>query len=291
MLVRGILAVTALAAVALAQDQNNGFTLQTRLDSTVNALGVIARIDPVAGYRLNKYVAVEAGLPFYFVKPSDSALPLLSAASGAGLGNAHLALRFNVESPSVTYRPSVTITAPTGDKERGLSTGHMTWAWGNLFQRTFGRVTPYGSIGVSNTVSDSPFFLRPFTSKGLVGQFEGGALISLSGKVNIGGSGYAIEPSGEQTVVSRVIRGPEKRTDAGGTQQPPAGVTQRGGGRGNKLPPVWETTPETMGTSEIVRDRGASIWLGISASRAVDLYAGYTGARRTRSTRCFSACQ
>jgi hypothetical protein len=53
-------------------------------------------------------------------------------------------------------------------------------------------------------------------------------------------------------------------------------VTQRGGGRDNKLPPVWETTPETTGTAEIARDRGASIWLGISASRAMDLYAGYS---------------
>jgi hypothetical protein len=34
--------------------------------------------------------------------------------------------------------------------------------------------------------------------------------------------------------------------------------------------------PETTGAAEISRDRGASAWLGIAASRSVDVYAGYS---------------
>lgn len=279
----------ALATAALAQDEGGGFTLEATMDGTSNALGVIMRFDPTAGYRVNRYFSLEAGVPFYYVKPSDSALDALSAASGTGLGNAHAALRFNFASPAVTYRPSITVTAPTGDKDRGLSTGHMTWDWNNLFQGTVGRITPYASAGVANAISDSPFFLRPYTSKGLVTHFEGGALASLSRHVSIGASAYAFEPSGEQTVISRVKRkvdvvtppdtgtpGSDTGTPGAGSGTPGMGSGTPGAGRSNKPPAVWETVSETTGPAEIARDRGASAWMSVAPSPAVSFYAGYS---------------
>jgi hypothetical protein len=141
----------AFAGAACAQEAGRGFRFRTTVNGTANDLGLILRLDPTLGYRLNRYATVEAGLPFYFVKASDAG-GVLGPSEGAGLGNAHLGLNLNFEHPAITYRPSITVTAPTGSEDRGLSSGYVTWDWNNLFQRTFGRVTPYGSAGVSNTV-------------------------------------------------------------------------------------------------------------------------------------------
>ncbi|HWR50416.1 MAG TPA: hypothetical protein VN428_04890 [Bryobacteraceae bacterium] len=233
-------------------------------------------MDPTVGYRLNRYATVEAGLPFYLVKASDAG-GVLGPAEGAGLGNAHLGLSLNFESPAVTYRPSLTVTAPTGNEERGFSTGYVTWDWNNLLQRTFGRVTPYASVGISNTVADSPFFVRPFTSKGLAGHFEGGALFSLTNVVGLGASGYAIVPSGNQTVISRVLK-----SDESAVAEPPATVVPempgqgQTKGRGRAKQGVFETVTETQGPAEILRDRGASLWLSIAPNRNVDFHLGYS---------------
>ncbi len=266
----------AFAGVACAQEAGRGFTFRTTVNGTANDLGVILRLDPTLGYRLNRYATVEAGLPFYFVKASDAG-GVLGPSEGAGLGNAHLGLNLNFEHPAITYRPSITVTAPTGSEDRGLSTGYVTWDWNNLFQRTFGRVTPYGSAGVSNTVSDSPFFVRPFTSKGLAAHFEGGALVSVTNVIGFGASAYAIEPSGDQTVVSRVLKKDEAPTV---TPDPVTSPTMPGQGqakgRGRGKQGVFETVTETQGPADILRDRGASLWVSIAPNRNVDFHLGYS---------------
>lgn len=265
----------AFASAACAQEDGRGFTFRTSINGTANDLGVILRLDPTLGYRLNRYATVEAGLPFYFVRASDAG-GALSPAEGAGLGNAHLGLNLNFEHPAITYRPSITITAPTGDEERGLSTGYVTWDWNNLFQRTFGRVTPYGSAGVSNTVSDSPFFVRPFTSKGLAAHFEGGALVSVTNVVGFGASAYAIAPSGDQTVVSRVVKKEQMATEPPDTTTPTMPGQSETKGRGRAKQGVFETVTETEGPAEILRDRGASLWVSIAPNRHVDFHLGYS---------------
>ncbi len=253
---------------ASAQESERGATAQVSFDSTVNSLGAIVRVDPVAGYRINRYFAIDVGLPMYFVRSSATAAADVGASSGTGLGNAHASLRFSFDTSSITYRPSVTVTAPTGDESRGFSTGVVTWSWDNLLFHRTGRWTPYASVGLSNAVTDAPFFLRPFTSKGLVTQLEGGTLFALTERLNLGGSAYAIVPSGTQTVVSRVVPGPQSSNRMGGAA--------RGRGRGNGPPAVWETTPETTGPASIARDHGASVWAGIAAGSNLHLYAGYS---------------
>ncbi len=265
----GFMFILGLAAAAGAQENSRGPLFEARFDGTVNELGVILRFDPTAGYRLNRYAAVEAGVPFYFVRPSETALPSLGAASGAALGNAHFALRLRFANPALNYEPSLTVTAPTGDEARGLSTGKVTWDLNNLLHRSFGRVTPYASLGAANTVSDTPLFVRPFTSHGLVGHVEGGALLALAGPLSFGASLYAIAPSGEQTVVSRVFRGAAQSDPPGQGRSTPMG-------RGRDKQGVFESAPETQGPAGIARDRGGSLWITAGTSQGLEFHAGYT---------------
>ena len=74
----GALGLTLLACAATCVGQSSGdsgsFCLYERFDTTVNTLGLITRSDPTAGYKLNQYLAFDAGLPVYIVRPHESLL-------------------------------------------------------------------------------------------------------------------------------------------------------------------------------------------------------------------------
>ncbi len=243
--------------------EDSGFYLYERVDATSNQVGFVTRLDSSVGYKLNRYFAVDAGLPVYLIRPSESALSTSSVARVNGIGNARIAGHFLVMNPAVNYLSSLTVTAPTGDKDKGLSTGHVTYDWNNHLDRSFGRLTPFGDAGVANTVSDTPFFIRPFTSTGFVTHLSGGVQFRLFKAVGVGALAYTIRPSGEQIIVSRV-RGK-------GAVSPPGQSAGHSRGQG-----VFELAPTTVGPAEIARDRGGSMWLSISPSRFLGFQLGYT---------------
>jgi hypothetical protein len=78
---------------------------------------------------------------------------------------------------------------------------------------------------------------------------------------------YAVQPSGSQTVTSR-IKTPQKVSTMTAAMIPP------GNGMGNQH--VFETASVTTGSSDIARDRGYSVWLRVSPVSSLGLYAGYT---------------
>ena len=95
------------------------------------------------------------------------------------MGNVFSELRLALPSPLVNYVSTVTGTAPTGNRDQGLSTGHATVDWSNYVERGFGPVTPFGEAGIANAVSDTQFFVRPYTSYGFVTHAQGGARYRL----------------------------------------------------------------------------------------------------------------
>lgn len=247
---------------AAAQSEERGFTLYGRFDGTANTLGTFMRLDATVGYNFNRFVAVEAGLPVYFVRPSETALAYPGVSSVNGIGNVHTAVRLSFSNSVVNYAPSLTVTAPTGDESKGLSTGHVTYDWNNHFDRLFGRVMPYADIGIANAITDTPFFQRPFTSHGTVFHLEGGALLRIWQYANLGASAYTFEPSGEQTVVSRL-------------GLPPQAQAGQNRGRGRRIG-VFEVRQVTVGPAEIARDRGASAWIMFTPSQTATFYVGYS---------------
>ncbi len=249
------------ASTVLAASENPGLYLYLRADAARSQLGFVTRLDSTVGYRLGSYFAVDAGLPIYLVRPSESALASASVASVNGIGNARVAGHVILLNPAVNYLGSLSVTVPTGDEKKGLSTGRATYDWNNHFDRSFGRLTPFADAGIANTVTDTPFFIRPFTSRGFVTHLSGGARLRLFRAISVGAMGYVIRPSGEQTVVSRVRK--TANTNSPG----------RSAGRGRG---VFETNPTTVGPAEIARDRGGSVWLDVNPSRFLDFQAGFT---------------
>lgn len=274
----------ALAAVILIEstgvfasqssEQGTGFHLYERFDATRNALGVITRVDSTAGYNFNRYFAVDAGLPVYMVRPSETALDTVAMQRATDIGNLHMTARLRAATPTIIYLGTFTVTAPTGAKDQGLSTGKATYDWNNHFERSFGRATPFGDLGVANAIADTPLFVRPFTSQGLVTRFEGGVRLSLAPRVTAGALLYAIEPHGEQTVISRL-------TKLGVGSSPPIPGSpgrpdrEQPVGRGRKQG-VFELNHTTVGPAEIARDRGGSLWLSFGPLHVSDFQLGYS---------------
>jgi hypothetical protein len=121
---------------------------------------------------------------------------------------------------------------------------------------------PFGSVGVANTVSDTTFFSRPFTSLGLVGHLEGGVSVPIAPFFSVGGSAYDILPSGQQTIISKLV----KR----GSPTPLPNPTNSNSKHG-----AFETSSETVGSSDLASDHGFSTWLQLKKGSDVSFQLGY----------------
>jgi hypothetical protein len=240
----------------------SGFLLHERISGSGSAIGLITKFDTSAGYQFNRYLAAEAGVPVYSVNPSRMASQVTGVRAESGIGDAYMDLRLSLLNALVNFTSLLTVAAPTGDKTAGFSTGHVTYDWSNLFDRSFGPVTPFVNLGIANAVTDTPFFIRPFSSYGFVAHVEGGASYKLWRRASAGASLYAIEPSGQQTVYSRLIPASSRNAGAGN------------GGRGRRG--VFETSAVAVGNAEIARDHGFSGWFTLRASRYARFEIGYS---------------
>jgi hypothetical protein len=259
----GLLALTVISP-ALAQD-DRGWTFSANLGGSSNSSGLVMKTEPVLGYAFNKRFSTYVGVPLYSVKLSTST----STGTGefmSGLGNAFVGFRGAVDGELLNYSSTVEIRVPTGDESRGFSTGRVTADWSNRFSRHLSSFTPFGTVGIANTVSDTAFFVRPFSSVGFVGHFEGGATYDVTPLVKLGASAYAIRGSGQQRIISRVV----KRATATSTGSSPST------GSGNGKNRVFETQAETVSQADIVNDGGFASWIGISPRPELNLYGGYS---------------
>jgi hypothetical protein len=246
-----------------AQDAERGIASRLYFGGTSNTLGQIYKLDASAGYRFNKVFSVNAGIPVYFVNASASSTNA-GFSSKNGIGNAYVDLRLALNGPSAYFSSVLRGAVPTGDKDEGFSTGHVTVDWTNYLDATVGRWTPFGSVGLANTVLDTHFFSRPFSSFGFVAEFEGGASFELRRGLDVGASAYAVAPSGQQKVFSKLIKRQSSSTLGAGQ------------GRGQVKKGVFESASVTVGNAEIAKDHGISVWVDLYPSTYASFELGYS---------------
>lgn len=246
---------------AKTDSEEKGITFYESFQGSSNTLGQVYKLDTTVGYNFNKYFGVAVGIPFYSVQASSSSTS--GTSSGNGIGNVYADLNLTVDNPLVNFASTLEGTAPTGDTAKGFSTGRATFDWSNHFDRTVLGITPFVNLGVANTVSDTRFFVRPFTTLGTVGHFEGGASYGFLHLFSAGASVYDVLPSGQQKVFSKLVG--RRSSTAGGT----SGTSRRHGG-------VFENASETVGGADIARDNGFSAWLDASPAPFLDLEGGYS---------------
>jgi hypothetical protein len=259
----GVIALLLAAArVAGAQTSPNpagkdkGIVFYEDFEGSSNSDGQVMTVSSSATYNFSTHFGAGIGIPMYFDRASS---PTGGTVSSNGIGNAFVMLHAGWKQPLVNYATSLMGTAPTGDTKKGLSTGHATFDWDNRLDRDLGIFTPFVDAGVANSITDTRFFHRPFTSYGTLAHFEGGTDVDLSHSVSLTLSAYDITPWGTQTLTSRLVAG-------GATGNPGSGKHGR----------VFESNHQTTGGAALARDNGYTAALSYSPRPYLDLAAGYT---------------
>lgn len=259
-------AVIALSgSFAMADDTQRGPLFSLYFSGSANQPGKVFKLNPSAGFRFSNHFEFDAGIPFYFVRPTDTGIAE-GFSSNNGVGDAYLNLRFYISRPHLYFSSTARGTAPTGNTSDGFSTGRATFDWSNYIEKDAGRFSPFGNVGIANTISDTNFFNRPFTSLGIVGHFEGGTYFEAFRHVRLAGSAYAITPSGGQKVYSKL----QRHSSAAN----PGNAMRAGKANGNGR--VFETSGVTAGDARILQDHGYSGWLDLRPSTRICLEFGYS---------------
>lgn len=246
------------AQVPGSPDEQKGFKLYEKFEGSSNSFGQVTKLNTTAGYNFNKYFGVDVGVPIFFVR-SASTSTTTGTSSTNDVGDAYMALRLTVNNPLVNFASTLTGTAPTGDTGGGLSTGRATYDWSNRFERDFGPLTPFAEVGLANTVLDTHYFHRPFSSLGFISHYEAGTDWNLWRFLSVGASAYDVLPSGQQKIYSRIV----KRGMSG-----LPGPSRHGR--------VFENNSATIGSADIARDNGFSGWIHAKLSSYMDFELGYS---------------
>lgn len=255
-------------AALVAQGQNTQAPSQTRIDDdkgitgfeafqgTINSDSRIFKLDSNLGWDFNKHFGVFAGVPFYFANvPSSTTTTGATTTTNPstnnnGLGNVYMGFTVKAPNPKLDYAMAVTASAPTGSTSKGFSTGRAGVDWTNRFEHAFDRLTPFFEGGLSNTVPDTAFLTRPFTSLGGISHLEEGAEYQLVKRFYAGGSGYQIVPFGNQKIFSKLD------------------------GKGSGKNP-FDNNAVASG-NDLTRENGFNTWVAFEPTSIMRLELGYT---------------
>lgn len=242
-------------------DTQKGFAEFETFQGTVNSDSRLFKIDSTVGWDFNKYFGIFGGVPYYFASlPSSTTTTgttttTTSSSSTHGIGNAYVGMAFRAPNPKLDYAGALTVSAPTGSTSNGLSTGRAGVDFTNRFAHSFNKFTPFFEGGFANTVPDSNFTTRAFTSLGAITHLEEGAEYEIVKHTSLGFSGYQIVPFGNQKVLSRVVK-------QGGT----------GTGKGGN---VFDNTAQASG-NDLTRENGFNTWIGFEPTGMWRAEVGFT---------------
>jgi hypothetical protein len=232
---------------------NGGLDWYEAFEGSTDSSGQVMMLTSSATYHFGERFSIGAGIPVYFNRSTSTT----GTTTNEGIGDLFVTLGASWKGSAVNYGTSLTGSVPTGDSAKGLSTGHATFDWNNRFDHDISILTPFVDAGVGNSISDTRFFHRPFTSFGYLAHFEGGTDVDLSHSFSLTLSAYDIAPWGTQTIFSRGVA---------------KGATGSGGQHGR----VFETNHQTTGGAAINQDNGFTAGLSFNPKSYLDLDVGYT---------------
>jgi hypothetical protein len=242
-------------APAAKSEQTSGMTLNTSFGGSVDSGSEVYDWTTSTGYIFNKHFSTDVGVPILFVNGTTSTG---ATTSNAGLGNIFGQLQFVDKNPTLNFGSVATVALPTGDTSKGFSTGRVTADWTSQIAKEFGRFTPFLSAGLANSIFDSRYWRRPYTTLGDLAHFEGGTSFDLGRSLTLSASAYDIAPWGTQKLYSRIV-----------TRGAPGGGPSNHGR-------VFQNNALTTGGSSIDSDNGYNADLDFSPWKYVDFDFGYT---------------
>lgn len=240
-----------------------------------NSAGTVYSLVPEIGFDSN-HVAAVVGVPYYRI--SNTSL------SSGGLGDVYISGFFGGRKAGLDFGSVLTLGAPTGDRNKGLGTGKVTFdATGTIAQR-LGAAKPWVSAGFANSVFNNVGYLRSYITDGNVAHFSGGLDFTLPHKLTFGLGGFGLEPFGQQMVYSQTVMSGSSATASSGSGSQNGGGMMPGGGMGSGMGsggtmtmsptsamPFYDQAQQTMVAANELRDYGASMGLSIPLHPGISL--------------------
>jgi len=240
-----------------------GWTSSASFEGSANSQERVLDLSSTVGYNFGEHWGADMGVPLSFVSSSSTTTTGTTTTKTSSalnsLGNVFMDIKYKTKGDVANYESKLTAGAPTGSTEKGVSTGRVNIGWNNHVEHDFDRLTPFLELGLSNGLTDTKFFHRPFTTLGFVSQLTGGSKIDLGGNFSVGGSLYDVLPSGQQKMYSKLVA--KKST------------TTAGSGKDGR---AYETAAVTTGDASLTHDNGGSAWIEFSPGKVVDFQIGYT---------------
>ena len=199
-MVAGALTAAAQGSSVPSARTNNVLDWNESFEGSTGSSGQEMVLNSSATFHFGRF-SVGAGIPVYLNRSISPNQVTISD----GIGDAFLQLGSSWNGLLFNYSTVLTGAAPTGDPNKGFSTGHATFDWNNRIDHDFRILTPFVDAGVANSISDTEFFHRPFTSFGYLAHVEAGADVDLTHSFTLLLSGYEIAPWGTQTIISRDV--------------------------------------------------------------------------------------
>jgi hypothetical protein len=185
------------------------------------------------------------------------------------------------------FGSSVTVGAPTGDRNKGLGAGKVTTDATGTIARRLEFARPWVSAGFANSVFNNVGYQRPYITDGNAVHLSGGVDFILPRKLAVGIGGFGLEPIGNQVVYSATVQAGSPAS--GGTQQPgqqngggmmPPGnmgpVMGTGNSGGRTMPPAtsmpfYDRAQQSVVSASDLRDYRASVRLSVPLHTGLSL--------------------
>ena len=161
---------------------------------------------PAIGYSFNDTFSIDATIPIYMYRLAESRSthpkPNAQLVNQRGEpGDIVLGLHAQFVPRQYQYQLTGLVTAPTGDKAYGLTTGRVTFDISNYFQRSFGRITPNLEIGGGDSSTlVNRIVTKNYTSLGPLAHFQLGLGIDLFRGMSFETEAYEQLPIGDQKI-------------------------------------------------------------------------------------------
>jgi hypothetical protein len=195
------------AAQARHAVEDKGFTAFEEFRGTTSDQGQVFILDTSIGYDFNSHVGLDVGAPYFFVRATPNRAPGERHFWDNNWGDPYADIRLSFDNRVLNYATVISASVPVSETG-AFSTGRLGIDWFNHFDRPIGRLTPYVNAGISNGLLDTRLMAQPFRifdsfkSLGFLADAEGGMTFRVVSRVIVGGSYYALEPSGSQKLYS-----------------------------------------------------------------------------------------
>jgi hypothetical protein len=238
-----------------------------------NSAGTFYSLVPELGIDSSR-ASIVVGIPYYRTFATN--------VTAGGVGDVYVAGFLRGRAAGFDLGAAINIGVPTGDPSKGLGAGKVTADATGTIARRYEFARPWLSAGFTNSVFSNVGYQRPYVTDGNAAHFSGGLDLSAGRRVTLGFVGFALRPTGAQTVHSRTMQSNMISGDDGPVPGGPSSGGMMPGGHtipgvgGGTIPAgvsmsFYDRAQQTVISADELRDYGASAWVSIRLHQGLSL--------------------